>query len=77
MTKSWRPEGWDNPYIPTTMRYGGKLITDYHIVYEAGADAILGILRNNQLSPFDPTVMQANFKGRIVIIPDDEEGIYD
>ncbi len=67
--KTWRPKGWVNPYLQKDEN--GDWIDSR--CFEAGADAMLEILRNNQLSPFDTTVMQANFKGRVVIIPDDED----
>ncbi len=60
--KTWRPKGWKNPYLQQNESRS----------FEVGADAMLEALRNNQLSPFDPTVMQSNFKGKVVIIPDEE-----
>ena len=42
------------------------------INFEAGADAMLGALRNNQWCPGDDTWIKANYKGRIVVIPEDK-----
>ncbi len=82
----WRPEGWYRPF-EKLCRDAFSLSTASNPVsidtlaslsnlseaYEAGADAMLEALRSNQLSPFDPTVMRANFQGKIVVIPDNKE----
>ena len=68
MTKdsSWRPEGWSK------RNYYGSTVNDVDIdeIYEAGADAMLEALRNNQWCPFDTSVLRADFRGKVVIIPD-------
>ncbi len=74
----WRPEGWKNPFA--TIRgtpFLGSIVSlpeldKYQALYEAGADAMLEALRKNQWCPFDMSVMKANFKGKVVIIPDEE-----
>ena len=66
--KNWRPEGWLNPYLQQDEV--GSWVDSR--CFEAGADAMLEALRNNQWCPFDNSVMSVKFEGRIVIIPDDE-----
>jgi len=55
----WRPEGWINPYLQQDER--GDYVNSR--VYEAGADAMLEALRNNQWCPYDLSVLNANRKG--------------
>ena len=40
MTKSWRPEGWDNPHKDD----GLDSCPDCSAVFEAGADAMMEVL---------------------------------
>ncbi len=82
---TWRPKGWENPYAKAELISGSELIwqlpdgsfMENHAkrlaesIWETGTDAMLEKLRHNQWCPDDTTVMQANFKGKVVIIPDD------
>ena len=75
----YRPKGWDRllrneiEKIPDSTLMKGDVAMALLLFAKAGADAMLVALRNNQLSPFDKRVMQANFKGKIVIIPEEEK----
>ena len=50
MNKKWRPDGWENPYYQED---GGHLKSGEdkycYNAYEAGADAMLEVLRGNGL----------------------------
>ncbi len=61
----WRPQNWENPYLQQDET--GNWINSK--AYELGADAMLQALRNKQWCPFDNSIWQANFRGKIVIIP--------
>jgi hypothetical protein len=84
----WRPESWDNPYgnldtdIFGSPSIGEKIKFE---AYEAGADAMLGALREQgvkaKTSAEDKLVMAIdqimmnlgqNEKGKVVFIPDEE-----
>lgn len=67
----YRPEGWKNPLSDVRERWG----------YEKGADAMVEALiaKGRRIeSPKDPAIenlalaLQANLKGYLVWIPDDE-----
>ena len=36
--RGWRPKNWDNPYEPV---WGNPFRGEFHVAYEAGADAML------------------------------------
>ena len=63
MAKSWRPEGWDNPY-PQEGEETGTYWTE--LVFEEGADAMLESLKKDGTH-------QTDIPGTVVFIPDDEE----
>jgi len=68
MTKSFRPEGWENPY-PQEGEEVGTYWTE--LVFEAGADAMLKALR--EMGEHGSVIVNGNQAQIIVIIPDDEE----
>lgn len=67
---SYRPRDWKGYHCEELCIDCDTNPVDCNKHFEAGADAMLEALRNNQLSPFDSSVMKANFRGRVVIIPD-------
>ncbi len=85
MTNKWRPKGgWLNPYhYEGHLPAGGLTDTNLlrvieeqsHIVYEAGADAMLKALRKEGKAVKDRRVLSyfpMLGKSKIVIIPDEE-----
>lgn len=42
---SWRPEGWRNPHIDALAKEIGHADSPYEAVFEAGADAMLELLK--------------------------------
>lgn len=84
--KSWRPEGWGNPYPDGTE----VVLTEKHLiqameypqsnyeVYDAGADAMLDALRktgeHRESKWVDDTFgLHTEIAGTLVFIPDDED----
>lgn len=74
--KSWRPEGWENPFI---MRVSTDLASEWADAiqdlrlqaYETGADAILKALRHQKYSLEHIYDEDKRHKGVRVFIPDD------
>ena len=78
--KTWRPEGWKNPYMPKTryeeiqVTHKGWPKTDAVMTFEAGADAMLEALRNigAKVNKGEaPILYYVPSKGTLVFIPDD------
>jgi len=67
--RRWRPSGWMNPYLQKDAE--GDWVNSK--VFEAGADAMLEALRNNQWCPFDNQLCTP-LRGKVVIVPNDGEG---
>lgn len=68
MTKSYRPEGWENEYNKTCSK-GGRKASRY---FEAGATAMLEALRESgeRCDEWGNTIEEPY--GTMVFIPDDE-----
>jgi hypothetical protein len=70
---NWRPEGWENPYayknldakpIDTGLDFAN---VPEIVAYEAGADAMLEVLRKTGVATYD----DKDRPGYLVFIPDD------
>lgn len=82
--KKYRPLGFKNPYSEENYRelpFAKRgvephdiewTLEDCEIGFEAGADAMLEGLRNNQWCPFDTDILSAGRKCKVVVIPNDE-----
>ena len=78
---NWRPRDWKNPY-PESLYYG-TLPVGLHSIFEAGADAMLEVLRkqgtvirNNSPEDkitvaIDGQILALGQPGKVVYIPDD------
>lgn len=78
MSKEWRPEGWTQPYNPGMVLYVGSIPVNLIDYYEAGASAMLKVLREKAKDDgykwaYSPTSDFKGNKGIYVFIPDDEE----
>ncbi len=84
MTKSWRPEGWEEDYPQKPLTYDVILDTEAireHTYFECGADAMLEVLRksgNSDAISFAKNVLIINpnktgGRGTFTFIPDDKE----
>ena len=76
--KEWRPEGFENPYTPDleqTEEYLDHGARDQSI-FEDGADAMLTVLRKQDIREFGTLVGWIDGKpsGTLVYIPDGKSG---
>lgn len=70
----WRPSEWDKTFSSQEVGYiKHKLLADGLELYEAGADAMLGVLRKQGLRiPED--MMSTGEVHTLLFIPDEKEG---
>ena len=76
MTKTWRPNGWENPFNPAAFYHHKDF--EVHDAFEAGADAILEALRASRLpEDIKLAIKRMRFidwerpSGQVVFIPDE------